>query len=169
MAQSETKPRKRVLLLCTGNCCRSQMAEALFRHMAGSRFDIGSAGSHPAGYIHPLAIETMRRMNVPMDGQYSKSWDEFANLQNDIIITLCDNAAITPCPSWPGHPAASHWGLPDPSFASGTEEQRLAAAASVARRLEQMFKQFLALPIEDLSPQELKTALDRIAQSSSPP
>jgi len=165
MSASKPTNRPRILFLCTGNCCRSQMAEALFRHMAGSRFEVGSAGSHPAGFIHPLTIETMRRMNVPMDGQFSKSWDEFADVPNDIILTLCDSAASIPCPVWPGHPATAHWSLPDPSFIPGTNEDRLAAADDVARQLEHWFKQLLALPVETLSPQELKSALERIAQA----
>jgi len=141
------------------------MAEALLRQMGGPRFNVRSAGSHPAGFIHPLAVETMRRMNVPMDGQRSKSWNEFARDPNDIIITVCDHAASEPCPVWLGRPATAHWSLPDPSFHPGTDEDCLAAAAAVANKLKGWFEQLLKLPVDELSPEQLKQELQRIGQS----
>jgi arsenate reductase len=141
------------------------MAEALLKHMGGSRFNVRSAGSRLAGYVHPLAIETLRRMNIPTDKLYSKSWNEFANEPNDIIITVCDSAASEPCPVWPGRPATAHWSLPDPSFHPGTEEERLAFAAGVANKLKGWFEQLLKLPLDELSPQQLKTELQRIGQT----
>lgn len=152
----------RVLILCTGNACRSQMGEALLRHHGGDRFVAHSAGSNYAGYIHPIAIQTMARMGIPMDGQFSKSWSRFGDTEFDIIITVCDSAAHEPCPNWPGRPATAHWGLPDPSFHPGPEEERLEYAESVARRLERYIQQMIALPLDDLTPEQLKDELERI-------
>ena len=127
-------PRK-VLFLCTGNSCRSQMAEALLRTIAGDRFEALSAGSHPAGYIHDTAIKAMRRLDIPFAGQASKSWDEFADTAVDVVITLCDSAAAETCPVWPGDPIRAHWSLPDPAGYLGTDEERADFAVTVARRL----------------------------------
>lgn len=152
-----------VLFICTGNACRSQLAEAILRHLGGSRFIARSAGSNPAGYVHPLAIETLRSLGISTHGLYSKSWNEFANERNDIIITVCDHAATQPCPTWPGHPATAHWGLPDPSFHTGSDEDRLAAAQAVAHQLQLWIGQLVALPLDTLSPAQLKAELQRIA------
>ncbi len=125
----------RVLFLCTGNSCRSQMAEAILRHLGGPRFEPLSAGSHPAGFVHPLAIEAMRRMDIPLEGQSSKSWDCFAGQAVDAVITVCDAAATEACPVFPESPVSVHWSLPDPVYHPGTDEERLAFALSVAERL----------------------------------
>lgn len=155
----------RVLFVCTGNCCRSQMAEALLRHMGAERFVASSAGSNPAGYIHDLAIRTMERLGVSMDGQHSKSWHDVASDAHDIIITVCDSAATQACPTFPGHPVVAHWSLPDPSFMPGTDEERLQAAADVAATLQRWIGELIELPIEALGPEELKAELRRIAES----
>ncbi len=152
----------RILFLCTGNCCRSQMAEALLRHLGGDRFAAYSAGSHPAGYIHPLAIETMRRMGISTESQYSKSWHELADTPIDIVLTLCDHAASFPYPAFPGTQAKAHWSLPDPVFHPGTDKERLAFAEMVARHLLAWIEQLVRLPIDKLSPEQLKAELDRI-------
>lgn len=126
---------KRVLFLCTGNSCRSQMAEAILRHLGGNRFEALSAGSHPAGFVHPLAIEALRRLNIPLGEPRSKSWDEFSHTDLDLVITVCDHAAAESCPQWPGRPIRVHWSLPDPAFQPGTADERLEFALRVARRL----------------------------------
>ena len=154
----------RVLFLCTGNCCRSQMAEALLRHLGGDRFIAHSAGSDPAGFVHPLAINAMAEMGISVEGQRSKSWDEFADEPHDIVLTLCDSAAGAPCPTWPGHPATAHWGLPDPSFARGGDKDRLAAAMTVARQLRNRIERMTALPLDALTPSQLRAELQRIAE-----
>lgn len=127
-------PKPKVLFLCTGNACRSQMAEALLRSLAGDRFEALSAGSHPAGFIHPLAEDAMAAMNIPLDGARSKSWDEFSTDPVDVVITVCDAAAEL-CPTWPGTPIVAHWPLPDPVGHWGSEEDRQAFAAGIAQRL----------------------------------
>jgi arsenate reductase len=125
----------RVLFLCTGNSCRSQMAEALLGHLGGERFEALSAGSHPAGFIHPLAVDALRPMDVPLTGQTSKSWDSLIGTPVDAVVTLCDAAAAEICPVFPGSPISVHWSLPDPVYHAGTDEERLAFARSVAERL----------------------------------
>lgn len=152
----------RVLFICTGNCCRSQMAEALLRRLGGERFAAFSAGSNPAGYVHPLAVEAMRRMGISMDGQYSKSWDDFADTPMDIIITVCDSAASQVCPVWPGHPATAHWSLPDPSFMPGSDEERVEAALVVARQARQWIEKLIALPLREMDDPQRAAAIREI-------
>lgn len=125
----------KVLFLCTGNSCRSQMAEAILRELGGDRFEALSAGSWPAGFIHELAVEAMARLKIPMVDQVSKSWDEFADVSVDAVITLCDDAAAQACPNWPGDPIRAHWSLPDPAFHPGTKDDRIEFAVRVAHRL----------------------------------
>lgn len=158
-----------VLFVCTGNACRSQMAEAILRHLGKNRFLAFSAGTHPAGYVHPLAVQAMKQMEIPTEGQHSKSWEEFAAGPIDIIITVCDSAAAEPCPQWPGAPVAVHWSLPDPSFTPGTEEERLTRALAVAARLKRWIEQLVALPLEQMAPAKVRAALEQIPQSSLPP
>ncbi len=127
--------KRKVLFLCTGNSCRSQMAEAILRHLSSDRFEALSAGSHPAGFVHPIAIEAMRRLDIPLEDQTSKSWDEFAETSLDAVITLCDVAANETCPVWSGNPITAHWSLPDPAYHPGTEDERLQLALRVVQRL----------------------------------
>jgi len=154
---------RNILFLCTGNSCRSQMAEALLRHMADGRFNAMSAGSHPAGFIHPLAEEAMRRMEVPMDEQSSKSWDEFRGTPVDVVITLCDSAAAETCPVFPGNPVSAHWSLPDPAYHPGTPEERIAVAMRVAERLRLKIEGLLHLDW-DTNPAELQRRLSFLGE-----
>ena len=107
-----------VLFLCTGNSCRSIIAECLLNQLGRDRHKGYSAGSHPAGRVNPSAIRALQNRGFPSDGLRSKSWDEFeaANAPvMDVIITVCNNAAGESCPVWPGQPVSAHWGLADPS------------------------------------------------------
>lgn len=153
-----------VLFICTGNCCRSQMAEALLKHLGGERFRAFSAGTDPAGFIHHLVLETMQRMEIPVRNQRSKSWHEVDSDHFDIVITVCDHAAGQACPVFPGHPVTAHWGLPDPSFHPGGEEERLSFALEVAGTLRRWIEKLIALPIEELTDEQLVAALQRIPQ-----
>ncbi len=137
--------KRKILFLCTGNSCRSQMAEAILRHLASDRFEAMSAGSRPAGFIHPLAIEVMRNMNVPLENPRSKSWDEFSDKPVDVVITVCDAAAGMVCPVWSGAPISAHWSVPDPSEHPGSEEERLEFALRVAERLRVKIEAFIDL------------------------
>jgi len=155
--------KPRILFLCTGNACRSQMAEAILRDRAGDRIEALSAGSHPAGYIHPLAVKTMQAMGIPMEGHRSKSWQEFRQEPPDIVITVCEQAADEVCPHWPDVPVLAHWPLPDPVGYPGPEPERLAFCRRIAERLCAMIDRLLALPIEQ-NPSDLAQRIQQIAQ-----
>jgi arsenate reductase len=107
--------KKKVLFLCTGNAARSQMAEALARAFHGELIDPVSAGSRPAGYVHPLAIRAMAELGVDLDGATSKGAEQFRNQPFDVVVTVCDSAAAD-CPTWPGAKRLEHWSIPDPSW-----------------------------------------------------
>ena len=153
----------RILFLCTGNACRSQMAEALARHAGDERIEAVSAGSRPAGYIHPLAEATMEAMGASLDGQSSKSWDEFATTRIDIVITLCDAAAEETCPVWLGTPVRAHWGLADPVTLMASESERSAAAREVGEWLKESIEKLLALDLEGLPHEELEREVRALA------
>src|SRR6185295_3636648 len=116
--------KKRVLILCTGNSARSQMAEGLLRHLAGERFEVESAGVEPS-HVRPQAIEAMREAGIDISHQRSKSVDEFAGQEFDYVITVCDNARER-CPVFPGKTKRIHWSFDDPATAEGDDEMRLA-------------------------------------------
>jgi arsenate reductase len=150
-----------VLFLCTGNSARSILAEALLRQIGGGRFQAFSAGSHPKGAVHPLALDTLAQQHVPAEGLRSKSWDEFAAAdapRMDIVITVCDRAAAETCPLWPGQPVTAQWGVPDPAAATGPDAVRAFrdACLTLRRRIELL----TALPVEKLSRLALQ---DRLA------
>ena len=115
--------KKRVLFLCTGNSCRSQMAEGFLRHMAGDRFEVFSAGVKPT-QVNPMAIKVMAEAGIDISKHRSKSAMEFIGQQFDYIITVCDNAKQT-CPVFPGKHEKIHWDLEDPAEAQGSEEERI--------------------------------------------
>ncbi len=121
-----SKPTK-VLVLCTGNSCRSIMAEALINHMGKGRYQACSAGSHPTGEVHPRSLATLQRHGIDPGQPHSKSWDDMTNTAFDLIITVCDQAARELCPIFPGQPKKLHWSIPDPAKATGTETDIQAA------------------------------------------
>ena len=137
--------KRKVLFLCTGNSCRSQMAEAILRHLGSVRFEAFSAGSHPAGFVHPLALEAMSRMNIPIEEHTSKSWDVFQDQFLDVVITVCDQAAGETCPVWPGEPITAYWPVPDPAFHPGDDQERLDFSLRVAQRLRTKIEGLLHL------------------------
>ena len=130
--------KKRVLILCTGNSARSQMAEGLLRHDAGDRFDVASAGVAPS-HVRPEAIEAMREIGIDISGHRSKSVDEFAGQQFDYVITVCDNANQQ-CPMFPGKTERIHWSIEDPAAVEGDENVRLAAFTNARDELRQRLK-----------------------------
>ena len=131
----------RVLILCTGNSARSQMAEALLRRVGGTRYEVFSAGTKPVG-VNPLAIEAMREKGIDISKQRSKSVAEFAGQEFATVITVCDNAAKE-CPVFPGAPQRAHWNLPDPAAVSGTREEKLGAFRRVRDELERRILSFV--------------------------
>jgi len=168
-----------ILVLCTGNSARSILGEALFNHLGAGRVRAYSAGSRPTGRVNPLAIETLERHGVPLPeaGQpRSKSWDEFAvpgAPALDYIFTVCASAAGNldgeasdqACPIWPGRPATAHWGIADPASVESLAARR--AAFEVAyQQLAQRILALLALPLETLAADEVKTAARRIHEEA---
>ena len=148
----------KVLFLCTGNSARSILAEALLRRLGGERFISLSAGSQPAGQVHPYALELLQQRGFETTGLRSKSWSEFGDEFNreplDFVFTVCDSAAAEVCPVWPGQPMSAHWGIPDPAAAEGSEAERRLAFATAFRQMKSRIEAFTALP--DLS-------IDRLA------
>lgn len=132
--------RKRVLILCTGNSARSQMAEGLLRHIAGDRFEVFSAGVEPSR-VRPEAIEALREVGVDISGQRSKSVDAFAGQQFDYVITVCDNARER-CPVFPSKTERLHWSFDDPAAAQGDEAARLAVFRRVRDEIENHLREF---------------------------
>ena len=118
---------KSVLVLCTGNSCRSVMAEALVNHLGAGRFKAVSAGSKPAGFVHPKSLETLQRHGIALPEARSKSWDEFAGQPFDTVITVCDQAANETCPVFLGPCQKLHCSTPDPAKAEGSEHDINAA------------------------------------------
>ncbi|HEX2667051.1 MAG TPA: arsenate reductase ArsC [Gammaproteobacteria bacterium] len=154
-----------VLILCTGNSARSILAEALLNARGAGRIRAYSAGSHPGGEVHPLALAVLRTCELDTAGLRSKSWDEFTGEdapRMDVVITVCDQAAAEPCPLWPGAPVRVHWGLPDPAAVTGGEAERLAAFARTFTLLERRVELMLGLPLDFLSPDELQQQLEAI-------
>ncbi|GCA58230.1 protein ArsC [Pseudomonas sp. SCT] len=154
-----------ILFLCTANSCRSILAEAIFNHLAPAHMHAYSAGSKPCGWVHPQSLRALQRAGIATDGLHSKSQAEHQQLQPDLLISLCDNAAAEPCPTYFGSALRAHWGLPDPA-SEGDAQADIdavfdAAVASIVYRVDK----FLALPLHHLSSQELEAALVAIGRS----
>jgi arsenate reductase (thioredoxin) len=154
-----------VLCLCTGNRARSILAEAILRHKGRPRFTVFSAGSHPHGEVHTLALRELELAGISTTGLRSKSWNEFAApgaRTMDFVFTLCDDAAREGCPVWPGRPVTAHWGLPDPGNAGTDVEvlQRMFREAFIT--LDRRIGSFLSLPVESLDQLAIKKAVEKI-------
>lgn len=159
-----------VLFLCTGNSARSILAEALMNFWGHGKFLGYSAGSHPKGEVHPIALQLLRRMNLPTAGLRSKSWDEFAQNSSptmDFVFTVCDNAAGEACPLWPGQPMTAHWGVADPAAIAGPESEQWLAFRTAFRELENRIRIFVSLPFASLDRLRLQERLDAIGRSQA--
>jgi protein-tyrosine-phosphatase len=157
-----------VLFLCTGNSARSILAEQLINYWGGDKFFGFSAGSHPRGAVHPIALELLRHMKLPTEGLRSKSWNEFAKPgapSLDFVFTVCDNAAGEVCPYWPGQPMTAHWGVEDPAAVDGPDTQKWLAFRRTFKELENRIKIFTSLPIRSLDRIKLQERLDAIGRS----
>jgi len=155
-----------VLFLCTGNSARSILGEALLNAMGGGRFRAFSAGSQPRGQVHPMAMDVLRRSNIPTDGLRSKSWEEFAGPDApalDFIFTVCDSAAGETCPVWPGHPMTAYWGIADPA-AARPDDQREAFRLALYY-MQNRISMFLALPHDSLDDDEMRERVREIGLS----
>jgi arsenate reductase len=175
----------RVLFLCTGNSCRSVMAEALFNargNEAGDEIGEGraiaySAGSRPAGFVHPQALACLERNGIPVDHPRSKSWDEFAGMDAgmdagmnmSLVVTVCDNAAGETCPLFTGSPPKVHWGLPDPALASGSDDEVTAVFQAVFECLDQHLLALIGMQEEMEQKAEGVIDLGTVARRLGPP
>jgi arsenate reductase (thioredoxin) len=158
-----------VLFLCTGNSARSIMAEAVLNHLeiGRGRFTAFSAGSHPKGAVHPIALETLAANRLPVAGLRSKSWNEFESPdapKMDFVFTVCDQAASEVCPVWPGQPLTAHWGIPDPAAATGTEEEQRRAFRDALMLLRRRIELFSNLSLEGVSRLAIQHDIDEIGR-----
>jgi protein-tyrosine-phosphatase len=164
-----------VLFLCTGNSCRSIMAEAILNRAGAGRFKAYSAGSHPTGAVNPRALELLHRLHYPTNELWSKPWDVFTRDRNseapelDFVFTVCDNAAGEMCPIWPGQPMTAHWGVPDPAQFEGSEAETAVVFADTYRMLSNRIDLFVNLPIRSLDRLSLQQRLDQIGKGASNP
>jgi arsenate reductase len=138
-----TTAKPTVLVLCTGNSCRSHLAEGILRAAAGDLFNVVSAGSKPAGYVHPLAIKAMAEIGIDISGHRSKSWNEFMSAPVETVITVCGNADQA-CPIFPGQVNRHHWPFDDPAHATGTEEEQFAVFRRVRDEIRRRFEAYAA-------------------------
>ncbi|MTV39658.1 arsenate reductase ArsC [Duganella radicis] len=152
-----------VLFLCTGNSCRSVISEGTFNHLAPAGMRAISAGSQPAGKLHPRAVALLAAKGIPTDGYYSKSWNDLP-LTPDIVVTVCGSAAGETCPAYLGPVLRTHWGVDDPGHVVGTEDEINAAFEQTYRIIRARIEAFLALPLAELAGDRarLKTELDKI-------
>lgn len=154
-----------ILFLCTGNSCRSILAEATFNHLAPAGMSAMSAGSQPTGEVHPRSIALLKCKGIATEGYFSKSWDSLPQTP-DIVITVCGNAAGETCPAYLGNVIRAHWGVDDPAKVTGTAAEIDASFEQAYQILRTRIEAFLALPFEAMQTDKalLKTALDRIGQ-----
>lgn len=163
-----SSPIYNVLFLCTGNSARSILAESILNKQGKCKFRAFSAGSHPRGQVHPIALELLHHLGFPTEGLRSKSWEEFAAPNGphlDFVFTVCDNAAGEACPYWPGQPMTAHWGIPDPAAVEGTDIEKSLAFREAFRSLETRIRLFLSLPLASIERMRLKQQLDEIGKT----
>ena len=154
-----------ILFLCTGNSCRSILAEATFNHLAPAGMRAMSAGSQPTGEVHPRSIALLRSKGISTEGYFSKSWDSLPQVP-DVVVTVCGNAAGETCPAYLGNVVRTHWGVQDPAKATGIEAEIQASFEQAYQLLRKRIEAFLALPISALQADKalLKSELDGIGQ-----
>lgn len=145
----EAKSPYRILILCTGNSARSQIAEALLQRKGHGRFEAASAGSRPAARVNPFAVRVLAEAGIPWEGRTPRGLDGLEREPWDFVITVCDRAKES-CPYFPGQPVLAHWGMPDPAEVEGSEEEKLAAFRDTLQVLARRIDLLLALPVEKL-------------------
>lgn len=152
-----------ILFLCTGNSCRSVLSEAIFNHLAPAGMKAISAGSQPAGQLHPRAVSLLTSKGISTEGYYSKSWDDLP-VTPDIVVTVCSNAAGEACPAYLGPVLRTHWGVDDPGHVVGTEGEIAAAFEQTYGIIRARIEAFLNLPFAELAGDKakLKAELDKI-------
>lgn len=167
---SEMAHMQNILILCTGNSCRSVLAEAYINSLSEGRFRAFSAGSSPTGSVNPMALETLKAAGISTDGLFSKSWDAFSRPDAptmDFVFTVCSNAAGEVCPIWLGTPMSAPWPFPDPAEFVGDEEATRTHFGEVFGQIAQRIDQFCALPFDALEGPALKQELVALGQLGS--
>lgn len=149
----------KILYICTHNRCRSILSEAITNHLAGDCIVAKSAGSQPAGAVHPLSLQYLQEAGIPVDGLESQSWDTMAPFQPDVVVTVCDSAAGESCPLWFEDTVKVHWGLTDPSKLEGTEQQVAEAFRDCIDEITQRVKALRTIASQALEHDELRAAL----------
>jgi arsenate reductase len=164
-------PTYNVLFLCTGNSARSILAEAILNRLGAVRFRAYSAGSHPKGEVHRMALEVLRERGLDTTGLRSKSWDEFAKPGApaiDFVFTVCDNAASEACPVWSGRPMTAHWGVEDPAAFAGSADVQRQLFRRAYDELERRIELFTQLSLGSLDRQSLQARLNEIGETEAP-
>lgn len=164
---AEPSQVQNILILCTGNSCRSVLAEAYINSLSDARFRAFSAGSAPTGGVNPMALATLKAAGISTNGLRSKSWDEFSGSDAptmDFVFTVCSNAAGEVCPLWPGAPQSAHWPFPDPAEFVGDAEATRVHFQDIFDQIRQRIDLFCALPFEALNQVALKKELVALGQ-----
>ncbi len=138
-----------ILILCTGNSCRSHLAEGILRNALGPHFTVASAGSKPAGFVHPLAIRALAEINIDISSHHSKHLNEFLNDNVETVITVCGNADQA-CPIFPGQLNRHHWGFDDPAHATGSEDEQFLVFQRVRDEIRRVFEAYAAGRLDQL-------------------
>ena len=154
-----------ILFLCTGNSCRSILAEATFNALEPNNMHAMSAGSQPTGEVHPRSIALLKQKGIAVGGYFSKSWENLPTTP-DIVITVCSNAAGETCPAYLGSVLRAHWGVADPAKATGSEAEINAAFEGAYTILRKRIEAFLKLDVENLPKEKLEKALQAIGNLS---
>ncbi|MEZ5502409.1 MAG: arsenate reductase ArsC [Halioglobus sp.] len=163
LLQKDQSPPMKLLFLCTHNACRSILSEAMTRQIAGTRIAVASAGTEPAGAVHPLTLAALARHGYDTGDLHSKSIDAIRPCQPDVVITVCDRAAAESCPVWLGSAIRAHWGLPDPSALAGSADAT-EAFDRVMATIEQRIRRLLEQPIAGMETGQLAALLNAIGR-----
>ena len=156
----------KILYICTHNRCRSILSEAITNHLSNGKLRAFSAGSQPAGEVHPLSIKYLAEKGIPTENLKSQSWSEFEVEQPDIVVTVCDSAAAESCPVWFGDTVKIHWGLADPSKLQGSESELRDAFYDTMDTIEQRVKKLLALNLDAFSKAKRKSLLTQLTEET---
>lgn len=154
----------KILYICTHNRCRSILSEAITNHLSDGSVQAFSAGSQPAGEVHPLSLKYLAEHGVSTEGLQSQSWDEFESMQPDIVITVCDSAAAEQCPVWFGKTIKLHWGLKDPSKVVGSESEVKAAFEACIATITSRVHELLQLDLTSKTPDQQKILLSKLIE-----
>ena len=152
----------KVLYICTHNRCRSILSEAITNHVAGDVITAKSAGSQPAGEVHPLSLKYLNEAGIPTEGLQSQSWDEFEAFAPDLVITVCDSAAGESCPVWFGKSVKVHWGLSDPSKLTGSEEDIARAFNDTIAQISARVTDLKTIAEQPFTPDSLRASLAKL-------